>query len=186
MSDAWVPEDGSPYAFTAVVPEGALGAFLGEAPAGDWTLEVVDDGYGNDATIESWTLRLEVVGQCGNGVVDAGEQCDDGNGGNGDGCDADCRPSRCGNGLVGIDEECDDGNTDDGDGCRSNCTFCGDGVVDDPFEGCDDGNTDDGDGCSAVCLPEAPTLAQWARIALALLLIGAGCWALRRRVARAP
>src|SRR5690606_31737657 len=30
---------------------------------------------------------------CGNGVVDEGEECDDGNTINGDGCNADCRPS---------------------------------------------------------------------------------------------
>ncbi len=33
--------------------------------------------------------------RCGNGVLDAGEQCDDGNDVNGDGCDDDCVPSIC-------------------------------------------------------------------------------------------
>ena len=33
----------------------------------------------------------EVEPVCGNGVVEAGEQCDDGNRSNGDGCDAECQ-----------------------------------------------------------------------------------------------
>ena len=39
---------------------------------------------------ESSTGEVEL---CGNGVVDEGEECDDGNTINGDGCNADCRPS---------------------------------------------------------------------------------------------
>src|SRR5262249_3793692 len=69
---------------------------------------------------------------CGNGVVDAGEQCDDGanNGTEGDRCDAKCHlvptgPAGsqpvCGNGELEQNEQCDDGNTDDGDGCSSTC-----------------------------------------------------------------
>ncbi|MCB9530358.1 MAG: hypothetical protein H6700_01165 [Myxococcales bacterium] len=61
---------------------------------------------------------------CGDGVVDADEECDDG-----------------------------DANSDAlADACRTNCTLarCGDGVVDDG-EGCDDGNLADGDSCSATC-----------------------------------
>ena len=58
---------------------------------------------------------------CGNGVIDAGESCDDGNLDTGDGCGADCQvesgwrctgePSRCeklcGNGTVDPGEDCD-------------------------------------------------------------------------------
>jgi cysteine-rich repeat protein len=138
-SDQEVDEEGGvPFVFDVVVPEGALGAFVGEDPNGDWTLTVVDDSGGNEGTLQRWILRVTTVGTCGNGVVDAGEECDDGNGGNGDGCDEDCRPSACGNGLVGIDEECDDGNTLDGDACSSLCRH--------PEVGCDDCLDNDGNG----------------------------------------
>ncbi len=61
---------------------------------------------------------------CGNGAVEAGEQCDDGNTANGDGCSASCQteaPIVCGNGILQNWEECDDGNTIPGDGCSSVC-----------------------------------------------------------------
>jgi len=90
---------------------------------------------------------------CGNGLIEAGEQCDDANNVNGDGCDNDCTIS-CGNGVVTSPEQCDDGNTIDGDGCDSNCqpTGCGNGVVT-AGEQCDDGNLVDGDGCDSNCKP---------------------------------
>src|SRR5262249_2026566 len=61
-----------------------------------------------------------VVG-CGNGVPDGGEQCDDGNIVDGDGCDSNCTLTACGNGIVTTGEACDDGNLADGDGCSSTC-----------------------------------------------------------------
>jgi cysteine-rich repeat protein len=59
---------------------------------------------------------------CGNGILDPGEECDDGNAMNSEGCTALCRNARCGDGLLwsGI-EECDDGNTFGGDGCSAVC-----------------------------------------------------------------
>lgn len=63
---------------------------------------------------------------CGNGAVEAGEQCDDGNNASGDGCSQSCQtesasgPS-CGNGDVEPGEQCDDGNTVSGDGCSQSC-----------------------------------------------------------------
>jgi cysteine-rich repeat protein len=123
------------------------------------------------------------VGLCGNGTLDPGETCDDGNGVNGDGCSSGCalengwtcqgEPSvcieTCGDGLVVGGEQCDDGNMTDGDGCSAACTvepgwicpgqpfmctrLCGNGILD-VGEGCDDGNTGDGDGCSASCADE--------------------------------
>lgn len=48
---------------------------------------------------------------CGNGVIESacGEECDDGNAVNGDGCDANCTVTRCGNGIItpATGEECD-------------------------------------------------------------------------------
>jgi cysteine-rich repeat protein len=65
---------------------------------------------------------------CGDGHVDAGEECDDGNNTSGDGCSATCcneppppPPPCCGNGTVEDGEQCDDGNTYSGDGCSSTC-----------------------------------------------------------------
>lgn len=57
---------------------------------------------------------------CGNGVVDPGEICDDGNNTSGDGCPADCSDP-CGDGVLDPGEICDDGNRIDGDGCASDC-----------------------------------------------------------------
>jgi cysteine-rich repeat protein/predicted outer membrane repeat protein len=77
---------------------------------------------------------------CGNGTLDPFEQCDDGNGNDGDLCDANCRRT-CGNGRVDPNEVCDDGNHVDGDGCDATCapSGCGNGVPDGD-EDCDDGS----------------------------------------------
>jgi len=72
---------------------------------------------------------------CGNGVLNAGEQCDDGNPLNTDGCSDTCtvepgwtcsgQPSVCttvcGDGIVAGSEQCDDGNLINGDGCSATC-----------------------------------------------------------------
>lgn len=85
---------------------------------------------------------------CGDGRLDPGEECDDGNTLSGDGCDASCRmelgsPS-CGNGIVEADEECDDANEFEGDGCEPDCRFscrtdtdCDDGDACNGLERCD-------------------------------------------------
>gem|GEM_PF-2759337 len=63
--------------------------------------------------------------ECGNGILQAPEECDDGNIANGDGCSAQCTIEiyvpECGNGTLDAGEECDDGNTADGDGCSAEC-----------------------------------------------------------------
>jgi len=89
---------------------------------------------------------------CGDGILQPGEECDDGNNVDGDGCQADCTNPRCGDGILDAGEECDDGNNIDGDGCQADCTtpYCGDGILD-AGEQCDDGNNIDGDGCQANC-----------------------------------
>jgi len=64
--------------------------------------------------------QICAAGPCGNGRLDPGEACDDGNNRSGDGCPADCtRP--CGDGVQDPTEVCDDGNHDDGDGCSADC-----------------------------------------------------------------
>ncbi|HXJ34712.1 MAG TPA: di-heme oxidoredictase family protein [Candidatus Eisenbacteria bacterium] len=100
--------------------------------------------------------------RCGDGVVDAGEACDDGNTTSCDGCSAACAVEpgiACGDGVrnQACGEECDDGaaNGNTPDGCRTDCRLahCGDGVVD-ADEQCDDGNDTACDGCDADCLVE--------------------------------
>ncbi len=65
---------------------------------------------------------------CGDTIVAAGEECDDGNTDPCDGCLADCTPSSCGDGFVCGEEQCDDGNDSAEDGCTPACTFTEFGV----------------------------------------------------------
>ena len=104
----------------------------------------------------AWSPDTLAQSVCGNGVVDPGEECDDGNTTSNDGCSAECQDEKCGDGTLDVDEECDDGNTTNGDGCSADCEIepdCGDGTLD-PGEECDDGNNTDGDGCSSECQDE--------------------------------
>jgi cysteine-rich repeat protein len=62
--------------------------------------------------------------ECGNLRVDVGEQCDDANHDDGDGCSPDCRSNEtCGNGIIDQvrGEQCDDGNHVTHDRCSSGC-----------------------------------------------------------------
>jgi hypothetical protein len=83
---------------------------------------------------------------CGNGIVEAGESCDDG--AETALCNVDCTPVACGDGVVNeaASEECDDGGKSAT--CNLDCTVaeCGDGIVN-PLAGetCDDG------GAMATC-----------------------------------
>jgi len=95
-------------------------------------------------------------GTCGDGILQAGEECDDGNDISDDGCSADCLTDKagCGDGVVGAEEQCDDG-PDNGPGkaclgtCQSN--ICGDGDQG-PEEECDDGEKNDNSGlCTTMC-----------------------------------
>ena len=96
---------------------------------------------------------------CGNGVLEVGESCDDGNRSDGDQCSAACTPvvipESCGNGQIDGDELCDDGNEDNDDYCRNNCErnpafLCGNGKLDGDEE-CDDANHVDTDLCTNKC-----------------------------------
>ncbi len=61
---------------------------------------------------------------CGNGHIEVGEQCDDGNDVACDGCTPTCRVERCGDGIVECGEGCDDGpaNGTPGSMCTAACT----------------------------------------------------------------
>lgn len=95
---------------------------------------------------------------CGDGVIQEGEACDDGNDVDTDDCRNDCTLPKCGDGVVQEGEACDDGNNVDTDSCKNNCTLpnCGDGILKSP-EQCDDGNNISGDGCNANCNVENST-----------------------------
>ncbi|WP_141332339.1 DUF4215 domain-containing protein [Myxococcus sp. AB025B] len=78
------------------------------------------------------------VENCGNGTLQSGETCDDGNKVSADGCSATCTLEEgwacntpgepcvkvvgCGNGKVEAGEQCDDRNVSSGDGCSETCT----------------------------------------------------------------
>jgi cysteine-rich repeat protein len=116
------------------------------------------------------------VGGCGDGIVDPGETCDDGNSDNGDGCTAACGAPRCGDGVTSPGEGCDDGNDRDDDGCLAGCVraACGDGSVngapeESPLESprvaspagitsyvCGEGATCPGGSCDVSGIPTAP------------------------------
>lgn len=105
------------------------------------------------------SIRAADTGICGDGGIDPGEQCDDGNLVNGDGCSNTCTLEQCGNGVIDENEQCDTGgaNGTKDSNCSLTCmiSFCGDGMVDTGNgEECDDGNNVSGDGCSNVCTTE--------------------------------
>lgn len=102
------------------------------------------DGAGGTSTGGTGPIDPEAV--CGNGDLEVGELCDDGNEKGGDGCSADCtvvdpdflcvypgdkcqRIVTCGNGVVEGSEACDDGDEDGGDGCSANCDEVEEGFV---------------------------------------------------------
>ncbi|MFK7986787.1 MAG: DUF4215 domain-containing protein [Sandaracinaceae bacterium] len=93
---------------------------------------------------------------CGNGALEAGEACDDGNTSGGDGCSSACRIETgepCGGGGAA---SCASGVCDTTGGAPGVCEAagaCGNAVLD-AGEGCDDGGTEAGDGCNAVCQVE--------------------------------
>ncbi|MGH7896302.1 MAG: DUF4215 domain-containing protein [Candidatus Binatia bacterium] len=62
---------------------------------------------------------------CGDGALDPGEACDDGNNVACDGCSASCRSEGCGNGRAECAEQCDNGaaNGTAGNACASDCTI---------------------------------------------------------------
>jgi cysteine-rich repeat protein len=94
---------------------------------------------------------------CGDGAVDPGEECDDGNADDTDACTAACLNAVCGDSFTQMGVEgCDDGNMVDGDGCSAACVIesCGDGVMQ-GMETCDDGNLVDTDACTSLCAAAA-------------------------------
>ena len=105
---------------------------------------------------------------CGDGVLSQGEECDDANTSDNDGCSGTCileeffiiqeiiPPQKfCGDGSISLGEQCDWGikNSDTSpDSCRSNCMAprCGDSIVDSTEE-CDEGTSSATITCNAGC-----------------------------------
>lgn len=114
------------------------------------------DASGAQTALCEWNCTSP---SCGDGILNAaaGEDCDDANLQDGDGCTERCLREYCGDGVVNNgDEQCDDTNLDNNDGCTNGCRLssCGDGNRD-ATEACDDANNLGGDGCSPVCSLEA-------------------------------
>lgn len=139
------------FAFAAEEPfEGSFECANGE---GEIVLTITDGDCSDEARVP---VTCAVPSVCGDGQVDIGEECDDGNDFDDDGCGHTCIAERCGDGLLQRGESCDDGNVQGGDGCSAACAeeFCGNGVLE-GLEECDDGNLTTGDGCSQHCTIEA-------------------------------
>ncbi len=96
---------------------------------------------------EQTGLCVPAIG-CGNGVLNAGEICDDGNTINGDGCETTCR--RTDGQPCTMDNQCHSGVCDPDSGTCEPANVCGNGEVENA-EVCDDGNSTDGDGCNTDC-----------------------------------
>jgi cysteine-rich repeat protein len=132
----WVAACGGSTTIDFVGEPGGAG---GGATGGGHGLGGADGGTGPGGLGGVGTGGVPLVTSfCGDGNIDAGEICDDGNERSRDGCSSACavegtfvctgEPSECkmiGNGTVDPGEECDDGNEDDGDGCSAEGTIEG-------------------------------------------------------------
>ena len=109
------------------------GDSTGEDPSttGDETTGTAGTTETTETTDSTESGSTGVEPLCGDGALDPGEACDDGNLDNSDGCLTNCELASCGDGYayVGV-EECDDGNDVDDDGCDAECiaASCDDGV----------------------------------------------------------
>lgn len=151
----------------------AAGAYIvGGIGTGNWIVSVDPASLNPGATATSLAVLLtnenpfqsgldllvddpacrEVVPYCGDGTLDAGEACDDGNNVDGDGCSANCTvEAYCGDGTLDPGEQCDDGNNENGDGCSALCATEGGG------EGCTPGYWKQSQHFDSYAAPYAPT-----------------------------
>ncbi len=149
--DGFVGQPGScTTSLPGICSAGTLSCDLGEtfcdqdnqaATEGPYTSPNCNDGLDNDCdgSADAGDSDCDAPpAVCGNQIVESGEQCDDGNQVNGDGCENDCTLTPapepfCGDGNVDVGEQCDDGNNVSGDGCEADCTLPQSG-------GCSDGS----------------------------------------------
>ncbi len=130
-------------------------------------------GYTCSASGGGCTKTQVDITLCGNGVLDAGEVCDDANKVDGDGCSSICNieegytcpvvgesckrneepASLCGNKSIDAGEACDDGNAVSGDGCSADCHTIESGYICPTvgelclLESCGNGVLDPGEDC---------------------------------------
>jgi fibro-slime domain-containing protein len=114
-------------------PGGAKGGSTGSSQGGAGG----GTGWGTILTTPDAGIDRPAGGNCGDGIIQRNESCDDGNSESGDGCSQICqlennficpeegKPCKnlaeCGNSILTSDETCDDGNKADGDGCSKDC-----------------------------------------------------------------
>ncbi|RME31889.1 DUF4215 domain-containing protein [Candidatus Woesearchaeota archaeon] len=171
IGDIWVywygGTTGDDGCFGTTIPTGVYRA--GENLTAGWELDrVLIDGNPTTLLNDEWTQPFAVtthddhsvwfynnrIPYCGDGILDEGEQCDDGNNENGDGCDAECVDELCVPGECGGDK-CTIGKCVPYAGCVYDFVTCDDGnacTTDrcDPTSGCqyDEVNTDDDIQCT--------------------------------------
>jgi len=107
------------------------------------SLEQCDNGTLNSNTAPNACRANCRLPFCGDGVVDAGEQCDNGTwmGIDPGQCRPNCTLPNCGDGITDPNEDCDNGLSFNGpnSNCSTSCrTNCGDGIIQ-TGEQCDEG-----------------------------------------------
>ncbi len=96
------------------------------------------DTHPNSVSLKK--LCLYYIEECGNGILDVGEECDDGNNDDGDGCSSDCTEEECND-----DSDCDDGLWCNGEEtCNLDDYTCEDGTL----VNCDEGISCTDDFCN--------------------------------------
>jgi fibro-slime domain-containing protein len=126
-----------PIACTATPPtDGPVEGDGDTTDPGDGDIDLGTGGGDGDGDIV--VIDEPPTMNCGDGILDDDEACDDKNMNNDDGCGSNCRyiepgwvcpdegqPCRrfakCGDGVPVFPEQCDDGNLVDGDGCSDTC-----------------------------------------------------------------
>ena len=142
--------DGAPALLTRIASSDAEMGKLGP----DGLLVYRKDSGKAYLRVQNKWRRVLLEAECGDGVVDVPEQCDDGdaNADTADKCRTTCTNPACGDLIVDAAEQCDDGNAAVTDACiLCKKAACGDGFVLAGVEACDDGNALSTDACVAGC-----------------------------------